>query len=83
VGAIRAAPQLPQSLQEGQIRFARAVLLDALAMPEPQGGLAGELSHKGVHQGGFANAGSARDEPQVAYPLAGGGAAFAGDLTTI
>ena len=73
MGAVRGTPHLPQRLQEGQIRFARAVLLNALAMPEPQGRLASELGDKGIHQRGFANAGLARDEPQVALTLEGFG----------
>ena len=71
--AVRAAPHLPQRRQERQIGFARAVLLNALAMPEPQRPLASTLGHKGIDQRRFTDASLPREEAQVALALEGFG----------
>ena len=72
--AVRATPHLPQRCQERQIGFARAVLLNALALPEPQRPLASALGHKAIDQRGFADASLPREEAQVALALEGFGA---------
>ena len=50
----RPTAQLFQGLQERQVRFAPAVVLDALPVCCPEVRLPLNLGHKGLHQGGLA-----------------------------
>jgi hypothetical protein len=60
----------PQRFQHGQIGFASTILLDALPLTEPDLLCRRHLRHKGVDQGGFANAHLSCQEDHPALSLA-------------
>jgi len=70
-GAIRATPQPSERIEQGQIRFSRPILLDALPVADPDGLLGSHLRHKGVDQRGLAKPGLPRNEPELALALLG------------
>ena len=74
--------QAPQRFQHGEIRLARTVLLDALAMPDPGPAGRRDLGHEGLHQGGFAHPRLAREEAHLprALPSCGVPAVQGGQL---
>ena len=72
---LRPTTEAPQRFQYGEIRFARAILVDTLPVPDPHCPLRGYLGHEGLHQGGFAHPGFARDEHHLPRALPGRGVA--------
>ena len=59
-----------QCLQEGQIGFPRPIVVQALAVPNPDVLGGRHLGHKRVDQGGLADAGLPRDDPHLPRALA-------------
>jgi hypothetical protein len=58
-----------QSLQDWQIGFPSAIVVDALAMAYPDVFRHAQVRHKAVNQGSFANTRFTCDKPHLSFPL--------------
>ena len=67
----RGVAEPPKRLQHGQIGFASPILLDALPLTEPDRLCRRHLRHKGVDQGGLANARLASQEDHLSLARLG------------
>jgi hypothetical protein len=65
---LRSPTQVPERFEHRQVRFAGAVVFDALPAGQPQPTGRRGLFQKGIHQRGFAHAGLACDKPHTALP---------------
>jgi hypothetical protein len=65
--AVWPATELSQGVEDRQVRFAGAVVLDTLPPRQPQIWIVYHLRHKGIHDRGLAQPGLACDKPDLPY----------------
>jgi len=63
----RRAAQPPQGFEDGQVGFARAIMLDALPAADPQLAISGTLLQKSLNERGLTNPRLAGDKDDLAF----------------
>ena len=66
---LRSPTQASQGFQDGEVGFPGAIVVNTLAMADPDMLRRGQMCDKAGYQGGFANAGFTRDKPYLSFSL--------------
>ena len=66
---LRSPTQARQGFQDGEVGFSNTIVVNALAIADPNMLRRGQICDKAVNQGGFANTGFTRDKPYLSFPL--------------